>query len=204
MTGREIDMHRAFRRTGAALFLLVLGAIGSTTTAFARNEDGSWEVGAYIFNTSFDNEAGIEDAQGGGIRGAYHFKAKHALEIEIDSATSDARLPLPPGIQPATEFDTVKYSLNYVRNLFIKGHEKAIPYTSFGVGMIETDNGTASADSTFYLIGGGVRFWSTEHFGLRFGGKMYRWRGDGIIAPSKGFFSFDITIGATFLFGGVQ
>ena len=191
-------MHRAFRRTGVALFVLVLGVIGSTTTAFARNEDGSWEVGAYIFNSSFDNESGIEDSQGGGIRGAYHFKAKHALELEIDSATGDHRM------LACVEVDSLKYSLSYLGNHFIKGHEKAIPYTMFGVGIIDTDDGTLDADSTFYQLGGGVRYWSTDHFGIRFGAKIYRWRGDGVIAPSKGFFSFDVTLGATFLFGGVQ
>ncbi len=191
-------MHRAFRRTGVALFILVLGVIGSTTTAFARNEDGSWEVGAYFFNSSYDNESGIEDSQGGGIRGAYHFKAKHALEIEIDDSTADHRLV------PGLEIDSFKYSLSYVHNHFIKGHEKAIPYTSFGVGIIEIDDGTSSDDSTFYKIGGGVRYWSTDHFGIRFGAKIYRWHGNGTVTPSKGFFSFDITLGATFLFGGVQ
>ena len=198
MTGREFDMHRAFRRTGVALLLLLLGAIASTTTAFARNEDGSWEVGAYIFNTSFDNESEIEDSQGGGIRGAYHFKAEHALEIEIDNATGDHRM------LPGVEIDTLKYSLSYVRNHFVKGHEKAIPFILFGFGIIETDNGTIEDDSPFYLLGGGVRYWSTDHFGIRFGAKIYRWRGDDFSGQSKGFFSFDISLGATFLFGGVQ
>ena len=191
-------MHRTFRRAGVVMFLLVLVAIGSAATAFARNEDGSWEVGAYIFNSSFDNESNIDDAQGGGIRAAYHLKAQHVLEIEIDSATGDDRF------LPGVEVDTLKYSLSYLHNHFVKGHEKAIPFTSFGVGIIDVDNGMLSADSTFYQLGGGVRYWSTDHFGIRFGGKIYRWRGDGGIAQSKGFFSFDISIGATFLFGGVQ
>lgn len=191
-------MHRTFRWAGVVMFLLVLGAIGSGSTAFARNEDGSWEVGAYFFNSTFDNESGIEDSQGVGIRAAYHLKAQHVLEIEIDSATGDHRF------KPGVEVDTFKYSLSYLHNHFVKGHEKAIPYTTFGLGIIDVDDGTLSTDSTFYQFGGGVRYWLKEHFGIRFGAKMYRWRGDGNVAPSKGFFSFDISVGVTFLFGGVQ
>ncbi len=190
-------MHRALHRPAAVLFLLALGAVWPGSTALARNEDGSWEVGAYVLNSSFDNDSTIEDGFGGGVRGAYHFQAKHALEIEIDSVQGENTFT-------SVDVDVLKYSIGYLHNHFIKGHEKAIPFTTFSVGVVDLDDGTETSTSTLYRLGGGVRYWFTDHVGFRLDARIYRWRGDGTIVPRQGVFSFDMAVGMTFLFGGAQ
>jgi hypothetical protein len=194
-------MPRAPRRPRTLLILMVMtvtGAALSADTALARNEDGSWEVGAYIMNSGFDNDTNIDDAFGGGIRGAYHFKAAHALEVDFDVAEGE------DSFNPDRTIDITKYGVSYMHNFFVRGHEKTIPHSIIGLGRIDLDDGTNTDTSTFYRFGGGFKHWFSDHSGIRFDLRIYRWRGDGTIAVSSGFFSLDITVGVSFLFGGAQ
>ena len=190
--------NRALRLCGAVLILLVAGIVWPGSTAFARNEKGSWEVGVYVLQSLYDNESGINDTTGGGVRGAYHFKAVHALEIDFDWSQGEARLV------PGVDIDVFKYSVSYLHNHFIRGHEKVLAHSTFGVGLLDLDDGMQDADSSFFRVGGGFKYWFNDHAGIRFDGKIYHWRGDNTVAPRNGYFSFDLTLGATFLFGGAE
>jgi hypothetical protein len=180
------------------MVMAVIGAALSVDTAHARNEDGSWEMGAYIMNSGFDNDSNFDDAFGGGIRGAYHFKAAHALEVDYDVSEAE------DSFNSARNIDITKLGIGYMHNFFVRGHEKAVPHVTLGLGRMDLDDGTSSDTPTFIRIGGGAKYWFSDHSGFRFDLRIYRWRGDGTVAVSSGFFSLDITAGVSFLFGGAQ
>jgi thiamine phosphate synthase YjbQ (UPF0047 family) len=102
------------------MVMAVIGAALSVDTAHARNEDGSWEMGAYIMNSGFDNDSNFDDAFGGGIRGAYHFKAAHALEVDYDVSEAE------DSFNSARNIDITKLGIGYMHNFFVRGHEKAV------------------------------------------------------------------------------
>ena len=64
------------------------------------------------------------------------------------------------------------------------------------------DDGDSSDSTTNFKTGGGIRILYTKHLGLRFDVNIFHFHGDGTMIPRDGWFSFDTTIGASFVFGG--
>ncbi len=183
------------RRAGLAAVLGVAVLAGTVETP-AGVEDRSWEIGADVFNTSFGNSSNIDDALGFGVRGAYAIRAAHALEFSVDQATGDH------ATASGVEFDVLKYSLDYLHNFILKRSQSVAPFVTLGYGILEADDGTSTTDSSVIRFGGGSRFFVSPRFAIRVGAVMYHWNGDGGSIPRESFFSFDLLVGASFVFGG--
>jgi len=186
------------RRTLLAPLVLLLGIVSNRNDVLARETDKSWEFGVYPQVSRYAASTSMDTAVGFGARGGYHFKATHVLEGSFDSATAD-HVNL-----KGVKFDVQKFNVDYVRVLFVKGHEKMTPFATFGVGSINIDNGTKKGTSTGYRAGGGFKFFFKPRIGFRFDVKIYRWHGDGKVLEGRPFFAMDATFGATFLLGGAK
>jgi outer membrane protein with beta-barrel domain len=200
-------MLRAVRRSGVILSVLLGGLILEEGPSLARDSEGAWEVGAYTTFSTYSGVTEIEAAfPGFGLRGGYHFKAIHELEVDLDRVDSDHKK------DSTIQFEIFKTAVNYVRNYLPKGKEKMAPFITFGLGTIkvtrEQDPAAPGTDakvdhsSTMLRLGGGLKYFYTPKVGFRFDSKIYHWRGDDVVVPRKGHYSFDLTLAATFLFGG--
>ena len=176
--------------------VLIVGIAAGCTRALARDTEKSWEVEPFVLLGRYANATDFDTGYGYGVRGGYHLKAIHELELCLDWASADHKE------RPGVTVDISKYSFDYARILLIKGHEKMTPYATFGLGVINIDDGTDSADSTTFRAGGGFKYYFNPHLGMRFDVKLYRWHGNGHVTTSDPFFSVDATLGMNFLFGG--
>jgi outer membrane protein with beta-barrel domain len=188
-------MPRLRHRVLFALLVLVLGIALDRTDVLARDTEKTWEVGGYALVGRYSASSNIDNGFGFGARGGYHFKATQVLEGSFDRASAD-NVDL-----KSVKYDINKLSFDFLRIFLVKGHEKMIPFASFGVGMINVDSGGDSTTSTAYRAGGGFKFFFKPRVGFRFDLKIYRWHGDGTVVPHDSFFSMDATFGATFLLG---
>ena len=185
-------------RTLLAPLALILGFAASRTDALARDTEKSWEFGANAMVSRYAAASTLGDGYGFGVRGGYHLKAIQELEGSLDRANSDS------SEVKGLSYDITKFNFDYVRIFLVKGHEKMIPFASFGLGVTNVDNGTKSALATSYRTGGGFKYFFKPRVGFRFDLKIYRWHGDNHVLPGQPFFSMDATFGATFLVGGAK
>jgi outer membrane protein with beta-barrel domain len=185
------------RRLFASAILIVGIAAGCTRT-LARDTEKSWEVEPYVLVGRYANAADIDTGFGYGVRGGYHVKAIHELELSLDWVSADDTE------LPGVTIDVSQYSFDYARIFLIKGHDKMTPFASFGLGIINVDDGTESASSTSYRVGGGFKYYWQPRFALRFDVKVYRWHGNGHVTTSDPFFSMNVGLGVSFLFGGTK
>jgi hypothetical protein len=186
------------RRRLLAPLVLLLGIVSIRNDALARDTDKSWEFGAYVPVSRYAAATDIDTGVGFGVRGGYHLTATHVIEGSFDSVSADQVN------QTGVKFDVQKFNVDYVRVLFVKGHEKMTPFATFGVGAIDIDDGTKTGSSTAYRAGGGFKFFLKPRIGFRFDVKIYRWHGDGKVLMGRPYFAMDATFGATFLFGGAK
>jgi len=189
-------MSPARRRVLPALLVLTFAAAFCHVDALARDTEKSWEFGAYVLSSKYAGGTFMDTGIGWGARGGYHFKAIHELEGSFDLVSSNNSKV------SSINYDVTKISADYLRMFFIKGHEKMIPFTTFGLGTIGIDNGTDSISSTTIRFGGGFKYFIKPHGGFRFDLKGYHWHGDGTVVNRDPFFSVDFTFAATFLVGG--
>lgn len=200
-------MLRAGRRPGVILLVLLGGVCLNGGQAQARDSDRSWEVGVYTSGSTFSGATEINSAfPGFGVRGGYHFKAIHELEFDFDKADADHKE------DQTITFDISKSSISYVRNFLAKGKEKMTPFITFGLGKIkvtrEQDPAPPGSDkrqdrtSSLLRLGGGLKYFYTPHVGLRFDAKIFHWRGDDVVVPRQGFYTFDATLAVAILLGG--
>ena len=180
------------------LLALALATALAAPDAIARDTDKSWEFGAYAMASRYSNSTDFDSAPGFGIRGGYHLKAIHEFEADFDTATADHSIP------PDIQFDVTKFGASYLRMFLIKGHERMTPFATFGLGFMTVDDGTDSESSAVYRAGGGFKYWFTPHVGLRFDARIWRWHGKGEVVLRDPFYSFDATLGVTFLAGGTK
>ena len=165
----------------------------------AEITEGSWETGASVIYSIYDNSSTIDDSLNFGVRGAYFFTPKHGIEVDIDFGDSDTKQS-----GSDIEFDIAKLGVSFVYNFETKSEVKFAPLFLIGFGQIEVDNGTDDDRATYIRAGGGVRYFYTPRWALRVDAKLYRWRGDNVVTPRNAFFTFDLTIGVSLLFGGEQ
>jgi hypothetical protein len=180
------------------LLALALATALAAPDAIARDTDKSWEFGAYAMASRYSNSTNFDSAPGFGIRGGYHLKAIHEFEADFDTATADH------ATDSNIQFDVTKFGASYLRNYMLKGHEKMTPFSTFGLGFVTVDDGTDSESSAVYRAGGGFKYWFTPHVGFRFDARIWRWHGNGDVVVRDPFYSFDATIGVTFLAGGTK
>jgi hypothetical protein len=190
-------MQRAWRRP-VIVAIVIVGTAVCAPEVPARDTDRSWEVGGYLSYTTVDNSSGLKEASGFGVRGGYHLKAVHEIEVDFDTTTADDQ------VLNGIEYDIQKFGAGYVRNFMVKGHEKVVPFAAFGIGLIDYDNGTDGDSSIFYRFGGGFKYFFTPRVGFRLDVRPYRWRGDGPVIPRSPYWAFDATAGVTVLFGGAK
>ena len=189
-------MSPARHRILPALLIFILAAALGPARAFAKDTEKSWEFGAFYMISRYAGSTNMNDGYGWGARAGYHVKAIHEFEGTLDVASaSDAKVS-------DVTFDVTKFSADYMRVYILKGHEKMIPYASFGLGIMKVDNGTDTGNSMDFRLGGGFKYWIKPHGGFRFDVKMYRWNGDGKVIPSDSFYAVDWIFSATFLVGG--
>ena len=189
-------MSPARRRVLPACLVVILAAALGPAHVFARDTDKTWEFGAYVVSSKYAGGSHIDTGVGWGARGGYHFKAMHELEGSYDLVSANnSRVS-------GLTYDVTKISADYLRMYFIKGHEKMIPFATFGLGIIGIDNGTDSLSSTSIRFGGGFKYFVKPHGALRFDLRGYHWHGDGTVTNRDPFFSIDFTLAAAFLVGG--
>ena len=186
------------RRIVPVLLVLALALAAGPPLAVAKDTDKSWEFGPYTMISRYNNATNFDSTVGFGARGAYHLKAIHEFEVDLDMATADHAK------DPNIQFDVTKFGVSYLRNYMLKGHEKMLPFAMFGLGFVTVDDGTDSESSTVYRTGGGFKYWFTPHVGFRFDARIWRWHGNGEVVVRDPFYSFDAVFGMTFLVGGTQ
>jgi len=178
--------------------VLAIGLLLVPTLAAARDADKTWEFGPYAMISRYSNSTGFDSTLGFGVRGAYHLKAIHEFEVDLDMATADQKP------SSSIQFDVTKFGAGYVRNFLIKGHEKMTPFATFGLGWVTVDDGSDSEGSTVYRVGGGFKYWFTSHVGFRWDARVWRWHGNGDVVSRDPYFSADIVFGLSFLTGGTK
>ena len=191
-------MQRSWRRCAVVLAGVLTGAALCWEPALARINDKNWEAGGYVVDSHYNNSAGINDVFTLGGRAGYFFSAANGLELDFDKGSSNGRE------FQSINFDVSKTSLNYVHNMTLKGKEKTVPLVFFGFGKIKVDDGGGTASRNFLGGGAGVRYFYTPRLALRVDGTIYRWRGDGTVVKSAPFYSFDIKIGVSYVFGAAK
>jgi hypothetical protein len=193
-------MRRGLRLGVGLPWIAAAIAVLMTGEAMARGEDKSWEAGAYTFFSRQTNESGIDEDIGFGVRGAWYLRAAHAFELTVDNIGPDH------ADVDGLEFDVTRIAVNYVHNYAPKGNTRLSPYLTFGTGVLTAEltggGGSAEDRSTIIQVGGGVRYFYNERVGLRVDGRASRWHGEGEATPLHGYFTFDVTVGITFLWKG--
>ena len=191
-------MRTAWRRW-APLMVLAAGVVAAVSPAAAVEfEKKSWEVGADIVSTTYDNDSTISDTFAWDVRGGYIWAPRHEAQFTFGMQTADNATK---GSEET--FDISKWTIDYLYNLKVKKPEsKLAPFLIFGFGTMSYD-GDSGSDSTSVIEGGaGVRIFFTKKFGMRFDAKIWHMRGDGTIIPRDGWFAFDATLGVSYVFGG--
>ena len=191
-------MHRAWRRYAtviSALFVIHAGALVMP----AEIEDGTWEAGAFVAFTTYDNTSTFDDSIIFGGRGAYYFTATHGIQLDVNVGTTDINTR-----GKDDEFDLTWISLNYIHNFQLKKETRMRPLLIVGFGQLNIDDGVNDTNATTLQVGGGARVSISPHLSFRFDGLLFRWRGDsdGLPVPPDDYFSFQVTTGLSFVFGG--
>ena len=152
--------------------LLALLAILSSTPALAAMRKGSWESEDEVTRTRFGGQAGIEKGFGAGFRFGYVATPEHQVEIELQiMETKDA-------LSPGSEVRLGAMTLGYVHNL--RAQTDLVPFFTVGLGLERMDASVLSPrsrlpgrqTSLLTFVGGGVRFFFSPRFNLRFDGAL--------------------------------
>ena len=189
-------MQRAWRRASGLVIIALTAWLGSGS-ARADEFAGKWEVGADLLSTTMDNDTTIDDALGWRARGAYHFTKTHTLELTWDDVSADSNIKT-----STLSYDLNKLMISYLGSMKSKKPDsKFSTYVLFGAGQIDYDNGSDSQTSTVLQTGGGLRIKIAKSWAIRIDGRIWHFHGDSVIIPRDGFFSFDIGVGASWIFG---
>jgi len=192
-------MRTAWRRRASLMILAAGAAVAAASPAAAVEfEKKSWEVGAYLVSTTYDNDSTISDTFAWGVRGAFIGTPRHEGEFAFEMQSAD------DATKGSDEtFDITKWTISYLYNLKSRKPEsKLATFVLFGAGTMSYDGKGESDSTTILQGGGGVRIFFTKKFGMRLDGKIWHLHGDGTIIPRDGFFAFDATVGVSYLFGG--
>lgn len=192
-------MHRTTRVAAPALLGIALLAVAAVTPAQATELAAkSWELGADLVSTTYDNDSTIADTFSFNVRGGYVLRPKHEFELHANIQSADAE-----DKDSDVTFDIQRITVNYLGNLKAKKPDsKFAPYVLFGLGVMTYDNGDDSDSSTIFRGGGGVRYFFTKSMALRIEGAIGHFHGDEIVIPRRSYFDFDFAVGISFMLGG--
>jgi outer membrane protein with beta-barrel domain len=190
---------RTARRRWAPLMIVAAVVVTAAAPATAAEfQKKSWEVGGYLFYTTYDNDSLIKDAPGWGVRGGFNIDPRHEVEMNFKWQSADSARK-----NSDVTFDITRWDVTYVYNLKTKKPDsKLIPFVDFGVGKMTYDDGDSSDNTTNFKTGGGIRIFFTKRLALRFDANIFHFHGDGTIIPRNGWYSLDSTLGVSFAFGG--
>jgi hypothetical protein len=179
------------------LALLTCLAVGTATLAGAADLAKTWEVGGDLVFTNYANGSELRGSLGFGGRGAYHFKSRDSVEFMIQKANTDSTVS-----DSNVSYSVTKWTIDYLHDLKVKKPESKIdPFIIFGVGKFNYDDGDTSSSKTVLQFGGGLRYFMTQKFALRFDGKMWHFHGGDSI-PDGHWFAFDVAAGVSWFIGG--
>jgi hypothetical protein len=169
----------------------------TATTAGATDLTKTWEIGGLAAFDTYANGSELKDSFGFGARGAYHYKARHGVELTLEFAKTDSTLS-----DTNVSYDISKWTIDYLHELKQKKADtKLAPFLIFGVGKFNVDSGDASSSATVIEGGGGLRVFMTKKFALRFDGRIWHFHGIDPI-PDGHWFGFDLTAGVSYFLGG--
>jgi hypothetical protein len=172
-------------------------AILTATTSGATDLTKTWEIGGAADYNAYANGSEIKDSVGFGFRGAYHYKPRHGVELNMEFSHSDTTLS-----DSDVSYDLTKWTIDYLHEMKQKKADtKLAPFLIFGVGKFNVDSGDASSSATVFEGGGGVRIFMTRRFALRFDGRIWHYHGIDPI-PEGHWFAFDLGAGVSYFVGG--
>jgi hypothetical protein len=190
-------MSGAWRRSLHHVAIVASLAIMTATTAGATDLTKTWEIGGLASFNAYANGSEIKDSLGLGVRGAYHYKARHAVELNLEFSHSDTTLS-----DSDVSYDLSRWTIDYLHELKQKKADtKLAPFLIFGIGKFNVDSGDASSSATVFEGGGGVRVFMTKRFALRFDGRIWHYHGIDPI-PEGHWFAFDLAAGVSYFLGG--
>jgi len=174
-------------------------AVLNATTAGATDLTKTWEIGGLAAYNAYANGSEIKDSVGLGVRGAYHYKARHGVELTVEFAKTDTTVS-----ESDVSYDVRKWTIDYLHELKQKKADtKLAPFLIFGFGKFNVDSGDASSAATVVEGGGGVRVFMTKRFALRFDGRIWHFHGTDPV-PGGHWFAFDLGAGVSFFLGGAS
>ena len=190
-------MSGVWRRSLQHVAIVSSIAVLTATTARATDLTKTWEVGGLVAYDAYANGSEIKDSVGFGLRGAYHYKARHGVELNLEFAHSDTTLS-----DSDVTYDLSKWTIDYLHEMKQKKADtKLAPFLIFGIGKFNVDSGDASSSPTVFEGGGGLRIFMTKRFALRFDGRIWHFHGTDPI-PEGHWFAFDLAAGVSFFLGG--
>src|SRR5882672_8062564 len=172
-------------------------AVLNATTAGATDLTKTWEIGGLAAYNAYANGSEIKDSVGFGVRGAYHYKARHGVELTVEFAKTDTTVS-----ESDVSYDVRKWTIDYLHELKQKKADtKLAPFLIFGFGKFNVDSGDASSAATVVEGGGGVRVFMTKRFALRFDGRIWHYHGIDPVTDGH-WFAFDLGAGVSYFLGG--
>ena len=190
-------MQRVWRRFGSIPAIVAVASLLGTGAARARDTDKAWEVGLFGFAEHHDVASNVGDTPGVGGRVGYHFSAEHELELDVESGSGSGTL-----VTSNLNYTVRKFTALFVRNYLPKGHDRMAPFLQFGLGDIAVDNGTDRMHTDQERIGGGIKYYVTPRFAVRFDGGGYSWYGDSTVTARTRLYTSEATLGISILIGG--
>jgi hypothetical protein len=191
-------MSGVWRRSLNHLAIVASAAALAATTAGATDLTKTWEIGGGADFNAYANGSEIKDSIGFGLRGAYHYKARHGVELSLEFAHSDSTQSDIPDVS----YDLSKWTIDYLHELKQKKADtKLAGFLIFGVGKFNADSGDDKSSTTVIEGGGGLRIFMTKRFALRFDGRIWHFHGSDPI-PGGHWFAFDLGAGVSYFLGG--
>jgi hypothetical protein len=190
-------MSGVWRRSLNHVAIVASLAALTVTTAGATDLTKTWEIGGLASYNAYANGSDIKDSLGFGVRGAYHYKARHGVELALEFSQSDSTRE-----GSDVSFDVSKWTIDYLHELKQKKADtKLAPFLIFGIGKFTADSGDDSSSATVFEGGGGVRMFMTKRFAMRFDGRIWHFHGTDPI-PEGHWFAFELGVGVSYFIGG--
>jgi hypothetical protein len=150
-------------------------------------------------HNAYANGSELKDSVGFGARGAYHYKARHGVELTLEFAQTDSTVS-----DSDVSYDVRKWTIDYLHELKQKKADtKLAPFLIFGFGKFNVDSCDASSAATVVEGGGGLRIFMTKRFALRFDGRIWHYHGIDPV-PDGHWFAFDLGAGVSYFLGGAE
>lgn len=134
-----------------------------------------YRVGGTFIDSVSDAEIELEEGNGFGI--SLNIRADSNSQYEITFSHQDTEFDL-GSLATGTGTTNLDVAVDYLQlgGTYVGDGRLARPYlvATIGLSRVDPDNAAFNAETYFaFSIGGGVRLWPTERFGLRLEGRFY-------------------------------